>query len=357
MIHLSAAVLLAPTAALTGSEDSNNEWLKLDRELQGMTSALSAQDETGPNFGLEMVITQQYSEDDVFSSGGKDLSGTVLRRARLLFSGSVGDTNYFISGEMSDGTMELVDAYASWNVSEASTLYFGQYKGPLLWSGRSNRFYDRFLDLPITGDETDDRTPGIMFESGLGSFRWLLSAQNGADGTGDDFRLIGRAEWDVIGDGAFGRDHGAYGYSEGTQLTVGVGFLDDGAVSDGSAVAGDVGLVVDGLSVRADMVQYAEDYDATSGLDFDNILGTTKADTTPATVTVGYLFGEDEWELLARWEEFDDSLDSSRSSVGLVWYTPFGPAGRWSLLYQDVGSDADALEGARFELGFSLLGS
>ncbi|MCI0657593.1 MAG: hypothetical protein L0170_11060, partial [Acidobacteria bacterium] len=86
-------------------------------------------------------------------------------------------------------------------------------------------------------------------------------------------------------------------------------------------------------------------------------LGLPKDGTSPSSLTAGYLFGDDAWELLARWERFDDTFDTDRLSFGVLWYSSYGPNGRWALLYQELGSDSEPLEGERFELSFSLASS
>jgi hypothetical protein len=301
-----------------------------------------------------MILSVQNSDDAFYMVGSENLSGFDLRRARGTFRGMVGDTSYKISGEISSGTMALRDAYLGWECGEILDVTFGRYKNPLLWSGRVSSFADPFHDVPVTAAENDGRGEGVMVEGTMGAFDLLLSVQNGSDGLASEQLLVGRAQWNMIGENAFGKWHGAYGYGDGMQLSAAVGFFDDGAIDNGSGISGEVGFVVDAFSLRADMVDYDENYDETTGVDLDDTIGTVKTNTTPSAITFGYLFGDDAWEILVRQEDFDDAAETDRSSIGLVWYSALGPKGRWALLYQELSSDDPSLEGTRVELSFAL---
>ena len=355
---LSALALFVPATVSTGTGEDSTAWLELDRELAGLTGSLARDHTEGIHMKADIIISAQMSDDDVYSgTPGDNLSGFDLRRARLTNTGSVGETHWKISGELSSGSLSLRDAYVYWNVGESTRITFGRYKEPLLWSGRTSSFLDPFHDVAVTGAENDGRSSGVMAEGSLADFSWLLSLQNGVDSVGDDYLIAGRLQWDIVGGNAFGKYHGAYGYGEDTLLSVAVGFSDDGAIDNGSLSTVELGLVMDALSFRGDLVEYDENYDVGTTLDPDGLFGGSKANTTASSMTLGYLLPGDEWEALARWEDLDDADDTSRSSVGLLWYSSVGPKGRWALLYQELSSDIDANEGTRVELSFSLASS
>jgi hypothetical protein len=351
---LHALALLAPTP---GGSTDQSAWLELDREIATLASGAGPAQDDPLSIVYDVIVSYQKSSGDFYDVGGDDVTDAELRRARLTFTGLLGKTRYKISGDLEDGTMELKDAYLAWDCAEACDLIVGRYKNPLLWSGRVSSFADPFHDVQVTAEENNDRGTGVLFECDFGDLAGLVSAQNGVDDVADEMLFVGRVQWDIMGDGAFGQWHGAYGYGGDIQLSVAVSGSDDGGIENGSALAQEVGLVMRPFSLRADSVQYNEEYDEGSGLDPDDTLGTPKADTSPSAITAGYLFGDDRWELLGRWERFDDEAETERKSFGLVWYTSLGPKARWALLYQDFQSDADAFEGDRFELSFSLKSS
>lgn len=351
---LHALALLAPT--LGGSTDQS-EWLELDREIANLARAPGPAQDDSLGIVYDFIVSYQKSNGDIYEVGGDDVLGAELRMARLGFSGVYDKVRYKITGDLEDGTMELKDAYLSWDCPGSCELMLGRYKDPLLWAGRVDDFADPFHDAEVTAEETNERGTGALFEGALGDLSGLVSVQNGADDVADELLFVGRLQWDIMGPGAFGDWHGAYGYGEDLSLSVALGASDDGAIDNGTVFAEEAGIIVQAFSLRGSAVQYDDDYDAETGLDPDDTLGTPKAGTSPTAITGGYLFADDQWELLARWERFDDTDDTTRSSFGLVWYTSLGPKARWALLYQEFSSDFEVLEGNRFELSFSLQSS
>ncbi len=344
-----------------GNGEDSKDWLELDREITNLHRSMLVSDENNLEFGADIIVSAAISDDPFYQLNGNDLTGFRLRRARLTAKGNVGETGYKISGELSGGDFSLKDAYTTWKLSESSSVRVGQYKSPLLWSGYTSSFLDPFHDVVITGGQNDDRTLGAYWGHSSGQWSMILSAQNGVDGQTDDFLLLGRVQYDVLGDTAFGKYHGAYGYSDELHISVALAGASDQAIESGTLLAAEFGLVTNGFALRGDVVSYNDDYDFVlaplTPLDPDEILGTVLAGTTPFTTTVSYLFGDSGWEVLGRIEEFDDVLDSRRSSAGIVYYTDLGPEGRWALLVQDTGSDDETMEGTRIELSFALKSS
>jgi len=352
---LLAFALLAPVVP---GEGSSEEWLELDREIASLALGPAFQDEEAMRIAFELLVSYQASNGEVYEVDGEDVLGAELRRARLLWLGSVGDMRYTISGDLESGTMELKDAYASWTCSDSLDFQFGRYKNPLLWAGRNSSFHDPFNDVAITAEENNDRGTGVMVEGAMGDFTALLSVQNGVDDVADSQLVVGRLQWDLVGDqSAFGEWHGAYGYGQELLFSLAVSGSDDGAIENGTVLAGEAGLVAKPFSLRGDAVSYDEEYDVGTALDLDDVLGTSKANTSPTSLTAGFLFADDRWELLSRWERFDDEFETDRLSFGVAWYSDYGPNVRWALLYQELGSDLETLEGQRVELSVALANS
>jgi hypothetical protein len=352
-----ALSLLAP--ATEGGPSDQADWLELDREIAslGAPGAQNPYDGALGHIAFELITSYQASNGEFYEVGGDDILGAELRRARLIWTGAVGEMRYVISGDLESGTMELKDAYAAWTCSDSLDFQFGRYKNPLLWGGRLTSFADPFLDVPITTEENNDRFTGILVEGGMADFSALLSVQNGVDDLSDKQLIVGRLQWDILGESAFGRWHGAYGYGEELAFSAAVAASDDGAIENGTVIAEELGLVARPFSLRGEAVQYDDEYDVGSSLDPDDTLGIAKDGTSPTSLTAGYLFGDDTFELLARWERFDDLAETDRLSFGLVWYSSYGPNGRWALTYQELGSEDELLEGERFELSFALANS
>ncbi|MCZ6598371.1 MAG: hypothetical protein O7B99_12085 [Planctomycetota bacterium] len=343
----------AETPASGDTIEEPEAWIDLDREIAILQAA--AAPSRAMTVSADFIATYAYSDDVAYTDSDDDLSGFDLRRARLTARTSVGDFDVKIQIELADGDAELKDGYIKKALSDNTSYQVGQYKSPLLHSGYISRTRNVFFDKTNSGGQNDNRELGVMLMGDWNKFGWFLSAQNGEDDQKSKKHLVGRFEFDFLGEGAFGQHEGAYGYGESTQFSVAIAASDDGAIDNGDLLAADARFVADRVSFALEAIEYDQRYDLATGLDPDEILGTSKADTTPWSVTGSYVLGDDDWEVVYRLEKFDDVSDTERVQVGLLRFVDgFGHKAKWSLIYSEFESDDPSLEGDRIEFGITL---
>ncbi len=352
----SAAALTLVSAPGVASE---NEWSSLDQEIASLTSSLHTQN-TGPKVGGWIISSWRFSDDiDVDgdpSNGQDDEQGFFVQQARVEITGDAGSGySYKISFDFADDrsgvtdtppgdtfTLEdvgtLKDAYATWKIGDMVTGKMGRFKAPFLRSALVSDNKLLFLDRTFLGELFSGRDEGVMFSGQFDTIDWHIAAQNGFDGPADDYLFTGRVCANLMGAGV-GSVEGAYGAGEETNLTAGVAISDDGDVSDGMALALEVAMTTGPFAVAAEVVDIDDDLPVGGG-------------TTPWDVTGSYMFS-DMYEVAARYEDGDDSNDTTRWAVGVNRYTQ-GHDIKWQAQFASSDSDDAALEVDEFALGLVL---
>ena len=154
-------------------------------------------------------------------------------------------------------------------------------------------------------------------------FRLMGAIQNGADLQAHDSQYTVRGEWDAMG-GGVALSEGAYGAPNEAALTLGAAYTDDQSGSEGAAFAVDAAFTSNDLSIQAEVVDYEDDYtalDIANGVILPSEAAAGRGDTTPWSVTVSHLLGnEDQYEATVRYEDFDDGFERNLLSVGASWY-------------------------------------
>lgn len=306
---------LAATLASTTGLAAETDWPELDRELEALNSTLSTQGSGGPQLSGWVITSLDFS-GDVMPNGVDDLGGINLRSVRLNVSGETADYGYKVSTDLAGGTAVLLDAYGTLNFTENFSMRMGNYKTPFLASQMRARNRELLLQRTfISGGTFGDgavmdpfaigsaRDAGLMF---FGNFAetigWWISAQNGADGTANNFDLTARLAWDALGEGAGQSVDGAYNAGDGTNMTIAVAYSEDSSETDatGTPLA----------SMGDDVEQLGGEVYFTSGPFYigGEIVsrGTNVGDNTPFDITASYLFNED-WEVIGRYEGHDDT--------------------------------------------------
>ena len=153
---------------------------------------------------------------------------------------------------------------------------------------------------------------------------------------------------------------GGYRSAEGTNLGLSASIADDGGVSNGLFTAYEFEITQGGFFLGASVISYDQYFDMKGGFEeglaVDQILGTSRANTSPFTVTSSLLFASDRYELAGRVEIFDDKMNTSRTTFSLSIYDEiFGHRSRILLDYSDVSSDERSYEGDKIEVGFVLV--
>ena len=345
---------LAATLASTSGFASESDWPELDRELEALNSTLATQGSGGPQLSGWVMTSLDFS-GDLMPNGADDLGGVSLRTVRLAVSGSTADYGYKVSTDIGNGTAVLLDAYGTLNFTENFSFRMGNFKTPFLASQMRAANRELFLQrtfisgtgftggsAPPVADPnaiSDARDAGAMFFGTFAdSIGWWLSAQNGADGTANKFRLTGRLAWNALGEGAGQNVDGAYNAGDGTNMTIAVAYSEDASETN----AGGTPLP----SMGNDTEQFGGEVYVTSGPFYISgeivSRGTNVGDNTPFTVTGAYLFNED-WEVAARYEGHDDTgvligvtpdVAENTWTLGINKYVS-GHDVKWQLQYQN----------------------
>jgi hypothetical protein len=354
--------------ALAGTEASS-DWLGLDEELNAIASNVNLQ---GGGVELGALVRAAYisaSGDDFGGfTGGEDQLGLVIDDVELWSQGNLGDYFWRVSVDFGDsmspyflgnlfgGTLAntartdtLEDAFARWNFHENFNLQIGHFIFPTTFSSSSNMDSLLLLSRTSVGEFFHSYGLGAMLSGDYdGTLQWHLAVLNGSDQTDDDQELRGRAVYN-IGSGR-NRTEGALGANDELNASLGVSYVDDGELDDGSVLTFDAIATVAGFSIGGEYASFDDDH-ATAG--FGGAIGLNYTEGMDVIAfTLGYLLSEN-WELGGRYEQLDDEDDSTLMSVGVNYYQ-MGHNAKWQLMYMDFASDVAAQEGSLIGLGLTV---
>jgi hypothetical protein len=338
--------LAVTTVSSLGFAGNGEDWMTLDREIESLTSGMA---QGGSGFSVDGWVKSSYASSGDVSfpssgSGTNDLGGFSLDSIRVNFDGSLGDFDVHVALEGSSdfglgqlgnvgnaGLVGVIDAYGTFSITDQVAVQVGFFRPPFLNDSLRDEDEFLFIDRTVQGDVWAFRDQGVMFSFSFDQFSAWLSVQNGVDAQGDELAFTVRAEFNAMGAGMASTE-GAYGANDDeNNLNLGAAYYDDGDVTDGSAFSFDVDYSRGPLYAAASIVGY------------DKGFGFPEADSTPWDVTVSYMVAPDEWEIAGRWEDFDDSNDSSSWTLGVNYYVE-GHDMKWQLNYSSITSDASAAE-------------
>ena len=315
---------------------SENEWSSLDQEIESLSSSLSAQDATGPKINGWVITSFRHSSDvdvDPDPVNEEDQSGFFLESVRVEISGDAGsDYSYKVSFELSGGTAELRDAYATFKIGDSVNGRMGNFKQPFLRSALISDNRLLFLDRTFLGSLFAGRDIGLMFFGSFDTLDWYIAAQNGQDGVADEFLFTGRIAANLMGSGT-GKVEGAYGAGDESNLSVGAAVADDGAIEDGLHWALEAAFAQGPFSVAGEIVSFDDGIDGTNFFGPGDLL----ADTTPWDITASYMF-TDMYEVAVRYQDLDND-DDGRILGAVVNRYVQGHDIKWLLQYQKLESD------------------
>ena len=341
---------LAVSAGTLCFANESEEWPTLDREIESLATTLT---QGGGGMAVNGFVRTSYATSSDIMVGANDLGGFSMDNIRLEVSGSVGDFNVHVAVEGSSdfglgafgytggaAGVGVIDAYTSLNVTDQVTATIGFFRPP--FQGDSLRDEDQllFIDRTVTGDLWAFRDHGVMFSGNFDQLGWWIAAQNGVTGAGDDLALAARILFNAMGTGV-GAVEGAYGAGDEGNLTLAAGYYDDDGGTDTSAVSFDADYTRGAMAAAASLV----DYD-------DGITGAFGGET-PWDLTFSYMISPDTWEAAARWDDFDDSNDTTMITLGVNRYVE-GHAAKWQINYSTIDSDASANEADVIQLGLTV---
>jgi len=335
--------LAVTTASTLGFANNGEDWMTLDREIESLASGMA---QGGSGFTVDGWIKSSYASSSDVTIAGNDLGGFSLDSIRANLDGSLGDFNVHVALEGSNdpgfgyfgsvgnaSSVGVIDAYSTFNITEQVGVQVGFFRPPFLNDSLRDENEFLFIDRTVQGDVWAFRDQGALFSFMFDQFSAWLGAQNGFDAQGDDLVLTGRVEFNAMGQGQASTE-GAYGSADENNLNLGAAYYDDDNVTDGSAISVDADFSRGPLYAAASLVDYDDGLAA---------LISPLAGETPWDITVSYMFAPDEWEIAARWEDLDDSQDSTMLSLGVNYYVE-GHDMKWQLNYSTIDSDNSSNE-------------
>jgi hypothetical protein len=352
---------LAGAIIVSTSSASENEWLSLDQEIEALSSSLS-QTGGGPEW-FGWIRSSWRDNSDVTqaatapSASADDIQGFQFDSVRLGVTGAVGDYGYKLEYDFANnfgmvpgplgGAGGVLDAYVHTTVGEQVTFQMGNFRQPFLRSSQLSRDSLLFLDRTGLGERFAVRQMGLMFSGSFETVDWFFSAQNGADGSGDNYVFTVRGEVDLLGGGVADVE-GAYGATEETSLTAGLSIAEEGLIDDGLHFAVDGSLTSGPFSAAGEFVSFDEGEQgapdlwggAASPILSNFGLGGDVSDSTPWNVQASYMF-TDMYEAGIRYEDADDAADSTAISLVVNRYVQ-GHDIKWQAQYTTVDSDVTA---------------
>jgi hypothetical protein len=337
---------LALTLAGVPAMAADSGWSGLDQQIDSLSASLTSYQggSGGPKIGGFVMTSYRNSGDvsvgfdldgDGTDDGANDLGGFQLDNVRVELTGDCGeDYSYKVSFDIASGTLETKDAYIKWKIIDQVSGKAGRFKMPILRSGLISENRLLFFDRTLLGSLFGGRDTGAQVFGTFDMISWWVTVQNGLDGQGDELKLGGRLEANLMGTGV-AMQEGALGANEENNLTIGVGASDDGVLDNGTAVAADVYFTAGPFSVTAEIADLDEDI----------------GDATPWDVTGSYLFIAN-YEGAVRYQDFDDADNTTMLSIGVNRYVK-GHDIKWHLSWSTIDSDDSANEADLITLGLA----
>lgn len=351
------ALTAASSLAYAGSE--TKEWSTLDRDLAALTQ--NPPGTTG--FGMHGYVRSRFAHssdiDTLGPNSDQDLSGFSMDNARIELRADQGDDyGVVIQLEAAPGVAFLLDAYGTFHITEGIEGRMGNFRAPFLWSALIEDNHLILLDRTFNGQNWSGRQEGIQINGTFDQFGWWVALQNGIDGVADEFQWTVRASFNALGTSSGNMQEGAFEAGTESSLMIGAAYSNDGTPDDGAAFAIDLGFTQGALSAHAELVDYDDDVTPDSSLNLQtgtlnpSGLATTGSET-PWSITLGYMISENMYEIAARFEDLDDSDDTTAWTIGLNRYV-HGHDAKWTLQFSSADSDVAAKEADTIALGLCV---
>lgn len=354
---VSSALAVTAVSALSFAGSGTEEWPTLDREIENLKSSLAQGPTSGWTVGGFIKSSYQNSSDvsGFISPNGdnNDLGGFSLDNARLelhaetvdyslklQLEGSTsagadfgpGGANLLGTVSNADG-VAVLDAYAAWNATDMVKVQLGNFRPPFLGSSMIDENNLLFIDRSVNGEFWDFRDLGAQVGGTWEQVSWAIAAMNGGDAQGDELALSGRIAFDALGTDPSPMSEGAYGVGDEDHLTLGLGhYTDDDNTDDFSATGFDARYARGAFSVGAEVVDYDDGAQPLIG-----------GGETPWSIFASFMLSPDQWEIAVRYEDLDDTNDTTRATAGLNYYMG-GHNAKWQLNFATTDSDNNAAE-------------
>jgi len=311
---------------------SETDYSSFDKDIEALVSG--QMDNNGPHISGYLQTLYQNSGDIMV--GANDLGGFSIPRARVSFKGEHGDYGYKVQVDAARATNILLDAYVDIPVSNVSARA-GMFKAGISRGGMMSSSKMFFINRSQIADLFDNRDTGVMLSGDFDQLGWMLTLHNGGDATGDELRVSGRVEFDVMGNG-IGNVEGAFGGPDEMTGTVALALYDDGATTDGTGTLFEAHMATGEFSFGAELLD--ADVGGVTGAPGTSLL---PGDSTAFSVYGTYMLTPDQWEIGLRFQDFDNTTDTSIIELGVNRYID-GHGLKYSFGYQSVSDDVSTSE-------------
>lgn len=336
---------------------ATDNWSALDQELNSLSASLSAQNQGGPKVGGWVISSFRASGDDALQVGGQDLQGFQFDSVRIEISGDAGsDYSYKVSFDLDTGVGVLKDAYAKWMIADGIHGKMGRYKIAFLESSLTPDNKLLFLMRSALGDVFKSRDLGLEVSGEFDTVQWWAGARNGSDGQADEYEFSARVRANLMGSGV-GRQEGAFGSGDESNLSTSVSWMDDGDFDNGTILGVEVQMTSGPFSLAGELVDFDN---ATGGFGQTNPIldqwgiatGGDVADTTPWGATGSYMFTE-MYEAAVRYEDADDTENTTSIKLAVNRYV-HGHDIKWQVEWSDVSTDNVADDFSALGVGLAV---
>lgn len=412
-----ALAALAITAAGTPAAAGTDPWSStLDRDFAALASKVAPASSSGitvKGFLRSSFVTSDDTlkfndaDSDDFVDGGElqsnDLGGLSINDARLTFVGTLGNfgltvaidgtrgtrevttdedgagatapvTNTLYSDHSaygqntSLGTVEMLDAFATYKFNDQLRLQVGRFRTPFLASALRDEDEMLFIDRSLLGTAWAQRDEGIQLSGTFplgndASWGYALSAQDGNDSDADKASYAARIHLTPIGSPS--RTEGAVGAPNEPALSLGVSYFDDensalarnGTLSTRDAIAMgiDATFTYGQFCIGGEAVEYNDAF----GIEVPGSAGTLTeilVGNRPFSVMASYLIVDGKTpivELGIRFEDLDDDDKSTIQTIGANWYIS-GHDAKVQLNFSSADSDEIARQMDVVQIGLSI---
>jgi hypothetical protein len=341
---IGAVVLTSASSLAYAGGSETKEWSSLDRDILTLNSAAAPTAEVVVS-GFIRTRASHSNDVDVdgnAANGDQELSGFTMDNTRAVLDINQGDFGAHLAVDAVEfnpttltndfGNIFVLDAYATAKLAEGWMGQIGRFRAPFLASALVEENNMLLLDRTFNGQIWDARSEGVQVGATYDRIGLMLALQNGSDGLMNGYMWTGRITFTPMG--AIGNQEGAYGTGGDTCLRLAAAYSDDtddatGHEQKGEVFAVEANLTQGGFSLHGEVVDYQDD--VTSHSDVNLSTGQINnsphvppgagfhGSETPWSATAGYLV-QPNVEVVARYEDLDDSDNTSGVTIGLNFY-------------------------------------
>lgn len=351
---LGALVLALAVPARAGGESQDesqdDDWLELDNELAAMEQLAAAPEEETLRYGGLVRAFFAYSDADIVTGGGKDVSGFSLNDVDVFAEIEFDRVRARVSGDLSTGDeFQVQDAYGEWEVLEDYVFVrVGRFKPHILRSASMDPERLVFKERTLLGSLLDEWDDGVELKWGWEPWDFYASVTNGPGGQDPHHMYAFRMDWDFY-DPWPEPYEGAHGAPIYARWKLGFAWYTESSTPDNTGLGGDAALSLGPWSLH---FEYLHLYEGAGG-PLTNQRLTTLAfdgDSDPLALTVGWHFLE-KWQANLRGQRMDNADDTITYGGSLNYY-PGESWYSWTADLMQIDSDVD--DGFVAQLGVSF---